>query len=144
MLPGNLCISVGTEGLLCSMCASTYAPEMSLKLGEQLPASEEDEKRSDQQPVFSALSEMEWRDVAATINALRNISADLVKGIARGIVEAPAGHIGLLHYAKDIEKPPCRDNEPEKEYALRVKTHRMTRLYEILSAETVGRIEKIK
>ena len=75
---------------------------------------------------------------------MKNISADLAKGIARGIVEAPAGHIGLLHFAKNIEKPLRREEETDKEYALRVRTHRMTKLYEVVSAETVGRVEKIK
>ncbi len=144
MAPGNLCIAVGNEGILCRLCAEEYAPEMAAKIGDQLPVNEENGTGDTIPGKGSSLTVEQWSEIAATIDSLKDISTDLAKGIARGIVEAPAGHIGLLHYAKDIQKPPLRESESEKEYALRVRTHRMTKLYEIISSETVGRIDRIK
>ena len=144
MLPGDLCLSVGSEGLLCQVCASVYAPEMADKLLEQLPVSEEDGTVGAGSDSSDGVSAERWNDLAAELNSLQEISTELAKGIARGIVEAPAGHIGLLHYAKDIQKPQRKEGESEKEYLLRVRTHRMTKLYEVISSETVERIRKIK
>lgn len=144
MAPGNLCIAVGDEGILCRVCAGVYAPELAEKMGDQLPVNEENGTDGSFPAKGSSLSVEQWNELVATLDLLRTVSTDLAKGIARGIVEAPAGHIGLLHYAKDIKKPPIRENESEKEYALRVRTHRMTKLYEIISGETVDRIDRIK
>lgn len=144
MAPGNLCIAVGDEGILCRVCAGLYAPEMAGKIDDQLPLNEENGTDAPASEKDSSLTVEQWSELTAAIDSLRTVSTDLAKGIARGIVEAPAGHIGLLHYAKDIQKPPLRENESEKEYALRVRTHRMTKLYEIISGETVGRINRIK
>ena len=144
MVPGDFCIAVGDEGILCRWCAEEYAPEMAGKIVDQLPLIEDNETGASPSGNAASLSARQWGEVAETIDSLRAVSADLAKGIARGIVEAPAGHIGLLHYAKDIQKPPLRENESEKEYALRVRTHRMTKLYEIISGETVGRIDWIR
>ena len=144
MVPGDLCISVASEGLLCSICATTYAPEMARKMIDQLPVTEEDPAIAAQDQTDEAKSIVQWEAIAKEINSLREISSELAKGIARGIVEAPAGHIGLLHFAKDIQKPQRKENESEKEYALRVRTYRMTKLYDIISSETVARIDTIK
>jgi hypothetical protein len=97
ILPGNLCVAVGEEGLLCSICTKVYVPEMAAAIADQLPEANEDDN-----PASSGLSTTEWIDIANEISLLQSVSADLAKGISRGIVEAPAGHIGLLHYAKDI------------------------------------------
>lgn len=144
MLPGNLCVAVGNEGILCSSCVKTYAPEMAGALGGQLPETDESANEKEGVEPHRVLSTAEWIDIAQNISTLQSISTDLAKGIARGIVEAPAGHIGLLHYAKDIQKPQRKESESEKEYELRVRTHRMTKLYEIIHTETAGRVEKIK
>jgi hypothetical protein len=68
----------------------------------------------------------------------------LIKGISRGIVEAPAGHIGLLHFAKDLVRPVRKEGEPEKEYQLRVKTYRMKKIFEKLKIETIDRIDTLQ
>lgn len=138
MLPGNLCVGIGDEGVLCSVCAMEYAPEMADKIYDQLPETDNEKSSTTVHGTPKSSS------IANEIATLRDISNDLAKGIARGIVEAPAGHIGLLHFAKDIQKPARKVSESDKEYDLRVRTYRMTKLYEILSAETVGRIDTIK
>ena len=144
MTPGDLCIAVDEGGILCRVCAGLYAPEMAGKIDDKIPFSEENGTDASASENDSSLTVEQWIELAAAIDSLKTVSTDLAKGIARGIVEAPAGHIGLLHYAKDIQKPPLRENESEKEYALRVRTHRMTKLYEIISGETVGRIDWIR
>ena len=144
MIPGNLCVAVGDDEVLCSVCATEYAPEMAAKIREQLPETDDEEPDIAIPGTPEKASRVELSSITNEINALRDISNDLAKGISRGIVEAPAGHIGLLHFAKDIQKPPRKVNESEENYALRIRTHRMTRLYEILSRETVGRIDRIK
>lgn len=58
-------------------------------------------------------------------------------------MEAPAGHIGLLHFAKDLVRPIRKEGEPEKEYQLRVKTYRIRKIFEKLKIETVDRIETL-
>ncbi len=67
----------------------------------------------------------------------------LSRGVARGIVEAPAGHIGLMHYAKDLRRPARRENEPEKDYEMRVKSFRISKLYEKIHADTAGRVVRL-
>ena len=144
--PGTLCLAVGDEGEVCSVCGNRYAPEMMAALGEEQPKVIEKTNKTNNTATQSAssLSNAELIDIAREIDSLAEISSDLAKGIARGIVEAPAGHIGLLHYAKDIKKPPRKESESDKNYELRIRTFRMTRLYEKIHADTVGRIKKIK
>ena len=139
--PATLCLALGDEGLVCSVCGNRYAPEMMAALGEQQPKARE--RNPAPQPTTS-LSTAELIAIAREIDSLAEISADLAKGIARGIVEAPAGHIGLMHYAKDIKKPARKESESDKDYELRIRTYRMTRLYEKIHADTVGRIQKLK
>ena len=141
--PGSLCLALNNEGLVCSVCGNKYAPEMIRALCTQQPEmldtiAEDTANRPLQ------LSSAELLEIAYDIEALAETSTELARGIARGIVEAPAGHIGLMHYAKDIQKPPRRVNESEKDYELRVRTYRMTRLFEKILADTTGRVEKLK
>lgn len=140
---GALCLAVNGEGLVCSVCGSLYAPELVNVLGEEQAAVTDDEKQSVSGSTKKP-GKTGWIDCAREVELLTEITDELAKGIARGIVEAPAGHIGLMHYAKDIKKPPRRENESEKDYELRVRTHRMTQLYENIYADTTGRILKIK
>ena len=144
--PGALCLAVNSEGLVCSICGEKYAPEMMTALRAQQPETVDDNNRFSKRvpQINPILSPTEWITIARDIEALAETSTELAKGIARGIVEAPAGHIGLMHYAKDIQKPPRREFESEKDYELRVRTYRMTRLYEKIFADTTGRVEKLK
>jgi hypothetical protein len=141
LLPaGALCLAIGDEGLVCRVCGNTYAPDMILALGKQQPITHELENGGASGVVMS----QKWKTVYSELEALAGISDELAKGIARGIVEAPAGHIGLMHYAKDIQKPQRKPGEPEKDYDLRVRTFRMTKLYEIIRKDTTGRIEFLR
>ena len=144
MLSGNLCVAIGDDGLLCPVCIKLYAPEMATAVREQLPESVEDSGVDNNESPAAGLSVSDWIDIAREITMLESVSLELAKGIARGIVEAPAGHIGLLHYAKNIHKPVKKESESEKDFKLRVRTYRMTKLNEILTAETAGRLNKIK
>ncbi|MBN1576973.1 MAG: hypothetical protein JW913_10500 [Chitinispirillaceae bacterium] len=141
---GTLCLGVGNEGLVCSTCGKRYATEMVIALGEQQPMSGGIDSSGMIQEQADTLEPTEWLEIAHDIENLTAVCAELAKGIARGIIEAPAGHIGLMHYAKDIKKPLRKETESEKDYELRVRTHRMARLYEKISVDTVGRIERIK
>jgi hypothetical protein len=141
---GALCLAIDNEGLVCPICGKIYAPEMMSALGENRPAISGGKTIDIPEARHHAVSTSEWIDIARDIDALAEISTDLAKGIARGIVEAPAGHIGLMHYAKDIHKPPRKESESDKQYELRVRTNRMTRLYEKIYADTTGRVEKLK
>lgn len=141
--PGSLCLALNNEGLVCSVCGNKYAPEMIRALRAQQPETfNGNAEDTVSRPL--QLSSAELFEIAYDIEALTETSTELARGIARGIVEAPAGHIGLMHYAKDIQKPPRRENESEKDYELRVRTYRMTRLFEKIMADTTGRVEKLK
>jgi hypothetical protein len=137
--PGALCLSIGNEGLLCTVCGEVYAPEMMTALGKEQPIAVS--KSVSAGPVQA--SQSEWIEIAQDIEELIERTNDLARGISRGIVEAPAGHIGLMHYAKDLQKPPRKEHESEKEYELRIRTHRMTYLLEKIQADTIGRINRI-
>lgn len=137
--PGGLCLAIGDEGLVCRVCGNTYAPEMILALGKQQPITRKQENGI----VLDGVMSQKWESVISELEALTGITDELAKGVARGIVEAPAGHIGLMHYAKDIQKPPRKSGESEKDYDLRVRTYRMTKLYEIIRKDTTGRVESL-
>ncbi|MBN1308376.1 MAG: hypothetical protein JXA18_10695 [Chitinispirillaceae bacterium] len=141
---GTLCLAVGSEGLVCTFCGKLYAPEMVSTLEAQRPINSGLNASGMLQEPEERFASAEWLEIAHDIDSLAVACTELAKGIARGIVEAPAGHIGLMHYAKDIKKPPRKETESEKDYELRVRTHRMTRLYDKISADTVNRIERIK
>jgi len=141
MLPsGALCLAIGNEGLVCRVCGNTYAPEMVMALGKQQPITREEEKPDS--PVKAGSGK--WDSIFTELDALLGVTDELAKGVARGIVEAPAGHIGLMHYAKDIHKPKQKPGESVKDYELRVRTFRMSYLYEVIRKDTAGRIEAIQ
>ena len=140
--PGALCLAVGNEGLICNSCGNIYAPGMMSALGKEQPATASRSNPATT-PSSSSVTNQQWIDIARDIEELAEKTNDLARGISRGIVEAPAGHIGLMHYAKDFQKPPRKASESEKDYELRVRTHRMTHLLEKIQADTIGRIERI-
>lgn len=138
----NLNFFLPDEGYVCYGCGEKFAPEMILALNQindfsiKRPDSTVEKSRD-------ALSTQEWNEIYETLDSLRQVSMDLIKGLSRGIIEAPAGHIGLLHFAKDLVRPVRKDGEPEKEYQLRVKTYRIKKIFEKLKIETVDRIEML-
>jgi hypothetical protein len=91
-----------------------------------------------------SLTTKEWEDIRENLYILQKVTVELARGISRGIVEAPTGHIGLLHYAKDIEKPQRKDGESDKDYDLRVKSHRMIKLFDKIKKETYERINLLQ
>ncbi len=137
-IPDKLYLCVPGEGPVCHSCGERFVPEM---LKTMLDYREKDlhdlinktQKEND-------LSADEWVDVEKNIDALLLILEDLSKGIARGIVEAPAGHIGLLYLAKDIVKPQRKENETDKDYDLRVKSYRIQMLQQKIKNETIERV----
>ncbi len=137
----NLSLALGEEGLVCPICCKRYAPEMYDAFIRLRP--EGNETESDGRQVTS-LSEEELFDIAKEINTLTDRCNDLSRTLARGIIEAPAGHIGVMHYAKDLIRPSRKDQESDKDYEMRVKTYRMTRICEKIKEDTSGRIKKIK
>lgn len=139
--PGALCLAVGSEGLICNICGRLYAPDMISALGKEQPTS--GSRTGSSAPSSSLVSPAEWIEIARDIEELAEKTNDLARGISRGIVEAPAGHIGLMHYAKDIQKPPRKTTESDKDYELRLRTHRMTHLLQKIQADTIERIERI-
>ncbi len=144
---GSLCLAVDHEGAVCGICGKIYAPEMTAALEEQWPSPEDSGVTvSEAGPMTgrSGLSLTEWQDLARQIGTLSEVTSELAKGIARGIVEAPAGHIGLMHYAKEIRKPQRKEGESDKNYELRVRTHRMTYLFRKIEEDTTGRVEIIR
>ena len=136
----KLCIHAKNEGPVCLSCAERFAPEM-LKTILEFKDKNIHHLTVNHTPV---LSKEEWVDVEQNIEALLSLSDDLSKGVARGIVEAPAGHIGLLYLAKDIIKPERKADETDKDYDLRVKSFRIQKLQERIKAETSGRINVLR
>lgn len=138
----NFSLFLPDEGYVCYGCGEKFAPEMTLSFNQmnhfptQIPDSTA-EKTSD---LFSM---QEWNQINETLDSLRQVSMDLIKGLSRGIVEAPTGHIGLLHFAKDLVRPVRKEGEPEKEYQLRVKTYRIRKIFEKLKKETLDRIDTL-
>lgn len=124
------------EGAVCQVCGGRFAPEMQKEILEN-------KDKEIQELVFDkkqVLDADEWKNVKNNIDALLTFSDDLAKGVARGIVEAPAGHIGLLYLAKDIVKPERKIDETEKDYDLRVKSFRIQKLQEKIRAEMSEKI----
>lgn len=136
------CLYSKEEGFVCRSCGERFVPEMIKTIGEYMMR-DLDNSRSinHSQQIFSAA---EWVDIQHQIEKLLKISLDLSKSTARGIVEAPAGHIGLLYLAKDIVRPEQKENESEKDYTLRVKSYRIQKLQEKIKAETWERIQILK
>lgn len=140
---GKLYLYVKGEGRLCPSCAERFVPEKYNSL-QDYKNRDLEELISNAEALSPSLTPAEWKDVKNNIDALLEISEDLSKGIARGIIEAPSGHIGLIYLAKDIVKPEKRDNESEKDYELRVKTFRIQKLHEKIRAQTVERISLLR
>lgn len=135
----KLYLYIKGEGNVCQTCGERFAPET---LKTMLEYREKDIRElvvsnGGRVPVLTAI---EWKDIEKNIDALLSLSEDLAKGVSRGIVEAPAGHIGLLYLAKDIVKPERKEGESEKDYELRVKSFRIQKLHEKIKAETSGRV----
>lgn len=135
----KLYLYVKGEGNVCQTCGERFAPE-TFKTMLEYRDKDIRELMANNGERVPALTAIEWKDVEKNIDALLSISEDLAKGVSRGIVEAPAGHIGLLYLAKDIVKPVRKDEEPEKDYELRVKSFRIQKLHEKIKEETSGRI----
>jgi len=130
------------EGYVCFECGEKFAPEMAHTLN-QINNSSTKNVDSTLEKNRDFFSTQEWNQIYETLDSLRHVSMDLIKGLSRGIVEAPAGHIGLLHFAKDLVRPVRKEGEPEKEYLLRVKTYRIRKIFEKLKIETVDRIDAL-
>ena len=142
--PGALCLAVGNEGLICTVCGNHFAPDMMSALGTQQPAAAEFDESGKAAPGnIELVQQNEWIDIAQDIEILIEKTTDLARGISRGIVEAPAGHIGLMHYAKDFQKPEQKSTETDKNYELKVRTQRMKHLFDKIQEDTVGRIHRI-
>jgi hypothetical protein len=142
---GALCMVIDNEGLLCPVCGELYAPEMTAIIQGQVAVLNNMSKPRlvANQESTPAVSQKEFVYIQEEIKKLLEATDSLAKGVARGIIEAPAGHIGLMHYAKDIFRPERRDDESEKDYELRVRTFRISRLYEKIYTDTTGRIKRI-
>jgi len=136
----RLFLYVKGEGRLCSGCANKYAPDKYRALQEYKSRDLGDLLENKEKSPEPSLTAVEWKDIRKQLDALSAIADDLVKGLARGIVEAPVGHIGLLYLAKDIIKPEQKEGEDEKDYELRVKTFRIQKIQEKLKTETLGRL----
>lgn len=135
----KLYLCVPGEGPVCHSCGERFAPEM---LKTMLEYREKDlhELITGKKQKENDLSSDEWADIEKHIDALLVILEDLSKGVARGIIEAPAGHIGLLYLAKDFVKPQRKENETDKDYELRVKSYRIQMLQQKIRNETIERV----
>jgi len=131
------------EGRLCNECGERFVPEKIRSL-QEYKIKDLEELINNTSPRTPSLTGVEWKDVRKNIDALMELSEDLAKGVSRGIVEAPAGHIGLIYLAKDIVKPEPRDGESEKDYEMRVKTFRIQKLHEKIRSETLGRVSILR
>ena len=131
-----MCMYIRGEGHVCTKCAKRYAPEMTKLMASlnETPSVDESGK------VDVTLSSREWKEINTHLNVLLRLTVELSRGISRGIVEAPSGHIGLMHLARNIGKPVRKENESDKDYELRLKSHRMVHLFDKIKGETHGRI----
>jgi len=138
------CLAVGEEGDISMECGSIFAPAMVESVAkEQSATSGEPFPHLSDRGANRPLPYEEAEAVAREIEALSAVLDELSRAVARGIVEAPGGHIGLIHYAKGILRPPRKPDESDKDYELRVKTYRITRLYEAIHKDTVGRLTSL-
>lgn len=135
-----LCLHVRGDGYLCKGCARRYTPEI---LGA-LEKTNVFEKGSKDaliiEEVAKKLTNQEWTNIRRSLENLEDLFTDIISGISRGIIEAPTAHIGLLFLAKDIKKPDRKEGENEKDYELRVKSYRISRLQEKLKKEIFDRL----
>ncbi|NLP03548.1 MAG: hypothetical protein GX089_13715 [Fibrobacter sp.] len=136
---GTLCLYVKNEGYVCETCGKRFAPEMMEKIDEYQDRDIRKIIRKDSSHPF--LSSAEWKDVNDNLEALSWIMTDFAKAVSRGIVESPAGCIGVLHYARDIPVPSRNPGESDLDYESRSKSIRQKKLFEKIRKETCGRIE---
>ncbi len=136
-LTSKLCMYIRSEGHICSSCSDRYAPELKILFDSA------DENKNSSMITGRQLTNQEWKEIWGHLRVLLKLTVELSRGISRGIVEAPSGHIGLLHLAKDIGKPARKENESDKDYDLRVKSHRMVQLFDKIKNETWGRIAEL-
>lgn len=140
----QLCLSVGEEGAICLGCGSIYASAMVERVSQEQSAnSGESFSNFVHRDSKNSFPDEEAAAIALDIEALSTILDELSRAVARGIVEAPSGHIGLIHYAKGIIRPPKKPNESDKDYELRVKTYRINHLYDTIHKDTVGRLKAL-
>lgn len=140
-LTGSFYLAIKDEGVICYSCGSLFAPDKIHQVVAAQPVKAVGADRA--LPNTASIDSTTWQQIMAELEQLSVVTDELARGMARGIVEAPAGHIGLLHYLKDIPKPPLKEGELEKDYDLRVKTYRMARLTEKIHAETAGRVAAV-
>lgn len=138
IISGNFSFFIPDEGHVCYGCGRNFAPDMADALNHIIHCGKTDMAMRGANDI---LSTQEWQQIYQNLETLQQVSLDLIKGLSRGIVEAPAGHIGLLYFAKDLVRPVKKEGEPEKEYQLRVKTYRISKIYEKLKTETIDRLE---
>jgi DNA-directed RNA polymerase subunit RPC12/RpoP len=135
----KLYLYVKGEGNVCQTCGERFAPETH-KIMLEFKDKDIRELLVNNSEQIPTLTAIEWNDIEKNLNSLVSMCEDLAKGVSRGIVEAPAGHIGLLYLAKDIVKPERKSGESEKDYELRVKSFRIQKLHEKIKAETSGKV----
>ena len=142
-LSGPLCLYIKAEGHVCELCGERFAPEMARVITEykEKEALQSDHIRAAEGDL---LSSDDWQVIRENLDALLKITVDLARGISRGIIEAPAGHIGLLYLAKDITRPARKPDESEDDYQLRIKSYRIAKLFEKVKKETSGRIQLLQ
>lgn len=138
-----LCLYIKDEGHICEACGERFAPEM-MNAVEECNRDKLNNLFDNKMKYQLSLTTKEWEDIRENLYILQKVTVELARGISRGIVEAPTGHIGLLHYAKDIEKPQRKDGESDKDYDLRVKSHRMIKLFDKIKKETYERINLLQ
>lgn len=139
-IKGRLAFCIPDEGYVCFDCCKSFAPEIALVLNLIDTTSSEQKRWSKPK---ENLTEDEWNEIHSNLDILKSVTKELSRGLSRGIIEAPYGHIGLLHYAKDIVRPQKKENETDSDYQLRLKAYRIKKICEKLKSETVDRIETL-
>jgi hypothetical protein len=139
-LSSTICVYIRGEGHICDTCAERYAPEMRKMVHGFL----EDTQKIKTPDGHVHLTNQEWNEIRSHLQVLLKLTVELSRGISRGIVEAPSGHIGLMHLAKDIGKPVRKEGETDKDYELRIKSHRMVHLFDKIKSETWGRVTSLQ
>lgn len=140
----NLSLYIREEGYVCLSCGERFVPEMVINMKKFNHKNIRSLIVKKEPAPEKSLSGEEWAEIDKNLDHLLKITNDLAKGISRGIIEAPAGHIGLLHFAKNITKPQRKPNESDKDYEMRVKSFRMAALYERIKSETWNPINTLK
>ncbi len=137
----TLCLYIKEEGYICRPCSERFAPEMVKTMDEY--QGRDIRKIIRKGSSCSTLSSAEWKDVSENLAALSENLTEIAKGVSRGIVEAPAGCIGLLHYAKDIPVPPRYQDESDLDFQIRSKSYREKKIFEKITNETSGRLQTL-